>query len=39
MRKKLIIGMLILFLCTGILSATIINVPNDYPTIQQGTKI
>ncbi len=28
--------MLILFLCTGILSATIINIPVDYPTIQQG---
>ncbi len=36
MTKMLIIGMGILFLCSGVLSATIINVPNDYPTIQQG---
>jgi len=36
MTKMLIIGMLILFQCTGILSATIINIPNDYLTIQQG---
>ncbi len=36
MTKMLIIGMGILFLCSGVLSATIINIPNDYPTIQQG---
>jgi len=36
MTKMLIIVMGILFLFTGILSATIINIPNDYPTIQQG---
>ena len=36
MRKMLIIGMGILFLCSGILSAEIINIPVDYLTIQQG---
>ena len=36
MRKMLIIGMGILFLCSGALSATIINIPTDYATIQQG---
>ena len=36
MRKLLIIGMGTLFLCSGVLSATIINIPTDYPTIQQG---
>jgi hypothetical protein len=36
MRKMLIIGMGILFLCSGALSATIINIPTNYSTIQQG---
>jgi len=36
MRKMLIIGMGILFLCSGALSATIINIPSEYLTIQQG---
>jgi len=35
----LIIGMGILFLFGGALSATIINIPNDYPTIQQGIDV
>ncbi len=36
MRKMLIIGMGILFLFSGALSATILNVPSEYSTIQQG---
>jgi len=36
MRKMLIVGIGILFLCSGVLSATILNVPSEYSTIQQG---
>jgi len=36
MQKMLIVGIGILFLCSGVLSATILNVPSEYSTIQQG---